>query len=314
MSGLACARALGDFGHEVRVYDKARGPGGRTSTRRERHLRFDHGAQYFTVRDDRFRRVVDSWRDSGVVAPWQGRIAVVTDHGITAKKDGPERLVGVPAMNAMAKHLASGLQVAYGVRIDRIEPAGCGFRLATADDHSLPDVDAVVVSAPPLQSADLLRESAPDLAASAREVEMTPCWAVMLGLAKPIEVAFDGAFVNGGPLSWVARDSSKPGRDRNPETWVLHATPQWSADHLEQNPESAGREMCSAFEALTGAAIEPIHVAAHRWRFAQPVEPLPQGRLADDSGRILVCGDWCGGPRVEGAYLSGVAAAHRLLE
>jgi monoamine oxidase len=52
IAGLSCADRLTSFGHEVCLFDKGRGPGGRMSTRRvevEGHtLSFDHGAQYFT--------------------------------------------------------------------------------------------------------------------------------------------------------------------------------------------------------------------------------------------------------------------------
>lgn len=40
--------------------------------------RFDHGAQYFTVRDSRFERFVTSWKQDGIVAAWKGRLCTLT--------------------------------------------------------------------------------------------------------------------------------------------------------------------------------------------------------------------------------------------
>ena len=54
MAGIACARTLVQAGHRVTVFDKSQGLGGRMSTRGSAFGTFDHGAQYFTVRDDRF--------------------------------------------------------------------------------------------------------------------------------------------------------------------------------------------------------------------------------------------------------------------
>ena len=47
--------------------------------------------------------------------------------------------------------------------------------------------------------------------------------------------------------------------------------------------------------------------------YAFPVAPLCDGCLFDEQMRVGACGDWCMGARVEGAFLSGLAMAHRLL-
>ena len=85
MAGLTTARILSDQGHAVVVVDKAPGPGGRMSTRRGGACRFDHGAQYFTVRDKRFADWVDAWRQHGLVVPWNGRIVVLDLEGKLVK-------------------------------------------------------------------------------------------------------------------------------------------------------------------------------------------------------------------------------------
>ncbi|OYX00993.1 MAG: deoxyribodipyrimidine photolyase, partial [Caulobacter vibrioides] len=74
MAGLSCAQALSAAGHAVQVLDKGRGPGGRMSTRRiktpQGQVSFDHGAQFFTVRDPEFAARAAAWQAAGVAAPW----------------------------------------------------------------------------------------------------------------------------------------------------------------------------------------------------------------------------------------------------
>lgn len=63
-AGMACASALVASGHAVTLFDKGRAPGGRMSSRRAAtpagEAAFDHGAQYFTVRDPGFAACVEA--------------------------------------------------------------------------------------------------------------------------------------------------------------------------------------------------------------------------------------------------------------
>jgi predicted NAD/FAD-dependent oxidoreductase len=313
LSGLACARILADHGHRVRVFDKARGPGGRMSTRRAGGWQFDHGAQYFTVRDPRFEGWVDSWRRDGLVSTWSGRIAVVDGGRVRSKEDHTERLVAVPGMNAICGLLAEGLDLSFNTRIDGLERVAHQWHLNLGDGPDAGGFDVVVVSAPAPQAAVLLRSVAPELAARAAAVEMAPCWSVMAAFARPLDCGFDGAFVDHSALSWIARNASKPGRPDG-ETWVLHGSPAWSLEHLGLDGEEAAARLLQAFRnAIGGLDIDPIHLEAHRWRFALPVEPLDDSYLIDLEIGAVACGDWCSGPRVEGAFLSGFATADRVL-
>ncbi|MGD8439256.1 MAG: FAD-dependent oxidoreductase [Holophagae bacterium] len=313
LSGLACARTVADHGHRVRVYDKARGPGGRMSTRRAGALRFDHGAQYFTVRDPRFARFVRSRHDDDLVAQWNGIIAVVRNGEVTIDEESTVRYVGVPGMNAVCRHLAADLEVAYGVRAAGLERDGGRWLLFSETGERHGPFDAVVVSAPAPQTAALLADAAPGLAERAASVGMAPCWAAMVAFPGPLELPFDGAFVHDSPLSWVARNGSKPGRPAG-ETWVLHGSPEWSHDNLELDAEVAAGRLFGALSDAVGRDLSrPSHLVAHRWRFALPTDPLRDPCLFDQSAAIAACGDWCGGPRVEGAFLSGCAAAGRIL-
>jgi predicted NAD/FAD-dependent oxidoreductase len=312
LSGLACARSLSEAGNRVRVFDKARGPGGRMATRRDGELRFDHGAQYFTVRDPRFSRQVEAWENDGLAARWSGALAVLREGEVSFKDDATERWVGVPGMSAVCRGLATDLDVTYGSRIVHLERRYSRWRLETDDGAEAGRFDAVVVSAPAPQTAALLATPATHMAERAAEIDMAPCWSAMVSYSDTLELAFDGAFVEGSPLGWIARNSAKPGRPPG-ETWVLHASPEWSREHLELDQEVAAQWLTDAFRDAVGHDLpSPASLAAHRWRFALPVHPLSEPCLFDPDLALAACGDWAGGPRVEGAFLSGCAAAQRL--
>ncbi|QDU63297.1 hypothetical protein Pan216_41750 [Planctomycetes bacterium Pan216] len=322
LSGVAGARCLSRAGVEVTIVEKSRGIGGRMATRRaelaqwpgETPLAFDHGAQYFTVKGERFRRVVDEAIAAGRAATWEGTIRVLEEGTARLPEQPLDRYVATPTMNSLCKLLGEGLKVHSRFEVAAIERDAGRWRLVAKDGRELRDMDAVMVSAPAPQAATLLAPC-PDLARQATRVRMNGCWALMLAYAERLPVDFDGAFVHGSPLSWIARDSSKPGRDRSSERWIAHGSPEWSQRHLELEKEEIVERLLPIFAdaVKVPANTPPSFVTAHRWRYALPAEPLAEPYLWDDDERLGACGDWCDGPRVEGAYLSGLSLAERLL-
>ena len=317
LSGLACAKALGRAGHAVRVFDKGRGPGGRAATRRSEvqgvEVGFDHGAQYFTVRDDQLAMCVSEWERHGVVQLWEGTIAVLGRSGTVESFSTKARYVGTPGMSAISQHLAQGQDVRCGVTVGRIESKPGGVSVLDRNGDSLGDFEFAVVTAPPEQTKTLVSEASEAIVARAASVVMKPCWAVMAVFEPKLEVPYDGAFINEGPLSWIARTSSKPSRAETPDRWVLHGSAAWSTSHLEDEPDAVAPQLLDAcFEATGAPPIAPIWIRAHRWRYALAENPLEDGCLFDESARIAACGDWTCGNRVEGAFVAGLDAARRV--
>jgi predicted NAD/FAD-dependent oxidoreductase len=314
ISGLMCARTLADHGVPVTVFDKSRGVGGRMATRRsEDGSAFDHGAQYFTVRDEHFRRYVRSWQGDGLVECWQGIIRSLCEGEVTEGKSDKQRFVGTPTMTAVCKHLAADIDVRLGHEIASLTSQNGSWRLKGRDGSEYGPFEIVIVSAPSAQSARLLAPVA-GLADLAGKVKMQPCWAVMVAFGSQLTVPFDGAFVQDSSLSWVARNSSKPARSSVQDCWVLHGSGDWSLNHAEDPSEEVVESLLEEFWRVTGIpAVTPTHIAAHRWRYALPPEPLEERCLFDSASGLGACGDWCSGPRVEGAFLSGAAAAECIL-
>ncbi len=318
ISGLISARLLRDAGCNVRVIEKSRGVGGRMATRRSGHgLRFDHGAQYFTVRDQAFKQYVDQWQTAGFVDEWRGEIVDLQAGSTQAKDHSTARFVAVPGMNAVCKHLAEGLDIAYQTRLLPPLRVGAKWHLQADDGRDLGEFDWVITTAPAPQSAELLA-AAPHLQQQAAGTAMSGCWAAMLAFDMPLGLNFEGAFVHGSMLSWIAQKDSKTGRshgdDGRSECWVLHASPDWTNQHIDDEAESVLPRLVDAFWEATHAVRQVPHFAtAHRWRYAIPSTPLAERYLLDRELQIAACGDWCSGPRVEGAFLSGLALTQSLI-
>ncbi len=318
ISGLICASELNARGFRVTVLDKARGPGGRMSTRRVPELGddadFDHGAQYFTVRTRDLAERVAVWQSEGLVAPWRGSFVGIDDAGITASSGDTRRFVGTPGMSSICRALAQSLDVRFEIPIGRVTQTDDRWTLESPEGDAIGQCDLLLCTAPAPQTAALLRDVAPAIARQAEGVAMQPCWAVLVAFDQPLGVGFDGAFINSGPLSWAARTSSKPGRQPVPERWVLHASTDWSTAHLEQSASEVLEPLLAGFFAAIGVRAQtPAWARAHRWRYALAEGALDEGYLLDVGARVGACGDWTNGNRVEGAFSSGLQAAQGVI-
>lgn len=326
IAGLACATRLQQAGHTVSVFEKSRGLGGRMSTRRTDLWQCDHGAQYFTARAPEFVAQVQDWVQQGVAAEWVANLSCFGNRpenlAPNPQQQPVTRYVGAPKMSAPANALGRSLNIQKGVRVTGLQMCDRQWLLntetanATLSQHMF---DAVVLAIPGPQAAELLTGADEQLAETCRQYTMSPCWAVMLTPQQPLAIEFDGAFVNDHVLSWIARDTSKPARSGG-ETWLMHATPQWSQVHIEDSPEEAVHALRAAFLLLTNTSAAQLALAdisAHRWRYAQSVtrsDITAPGYLWNSQRMLGVCGDWLNGGRVEGAWMSGYRLASQLAD
>lgn len=307
IAGLSAARRLHEAGFMVTVLDKGRVAGGRMSTRRSADWVADHGAQYFTARDPDFRVEVARWQQAGAAALWTPKLFAFEAGGVRTSSEKLQRFVGVPGMSAPVQLLAEGLKLHNRITVTALHRDVDGWRVDSAEQGELDErFDAVLVAVPAPQAVPLLAPVSSSLASAAARARMQGCWALMLSFDAPLDLSFDAAFVNDGPLRWVARNRSKPGRDGQ-ETWTLHASSAWSEEHIEDDSDSVTQILVEAFAALGGSA--PASCTAHRWRYAITDSAVDGGCLWHPDEGLGLCGDWLNGGRVEGAWLSGRALA-----
>ncbi|MCT2559341.1 NAD(P)-binding protein [Tsuneonella sp. YG55] len=300
MAGLACADALVAAGHEVELFDKGRGAGGRMSTRRWQtplgEVTLDHGAQYFTARDAAFRQLVRVWAGTGIAAPWP--------------PGGDDAWVGIPGMNAVIRQMASSHRVSWAWLVKHLERRDGQWHLAGARGPAGP-YDAVVLAIPAEQAVPLLALHDFAMMRAALNARSQPCWTGMFVFDRPLG-GLPPVIRGQGALAWAARNSAKPGRPE-PETWVVQASAQWSGERIEHAPEEVAELLLAALASATASPVpDPVAAAAHRWRYALSAG-TGDGALWNGDIGLGACGDWLLGPRVECAWLSGRDLARQCL-
>lgn len=331
LAGLSCARLLAARGRAVSVFEKARGPSGRCATRESRVVEgghYDHGAQYYTVRDASFRAQHERWLADGASGLWSARIGVWDPSRAqpAPKPDELARYIGTPGMSSLGRHLAHEVRahgglVRYEAPVAAIEGGPQAWQLRLQDGSVHGPYRAVVCTAPAAQAAALVGPHAADLQHMARSLVAHPCWALMLECEPDLTPDLDGVFVNEHALAWVAREASKPLRAARKQ-WVVHAAPEWSTANLELDADAAAQALVRLLQEwlhlqgraeAAGALERPTHAVAHRWRYSIPAHARAERYAVSGCGSLLLAGDAHGGPRIEGAWLSGEAAGNYCL-
>jgi predicted NAD/FAD-dependent oxidoreductase len=313
LAGLVTARSLSGC-HEVTVFEKGRGVGGRMATRYAGKYEFDHGAQFFTARSEEFRAFLKPMVERGVIAPWDARFAELRRSGIGEIRrwnaDYPH-YVGVPRMNAMCKWLARGLDVRLETTITSLTRKNGCWRLAT-DVTALPDAfDWVAITAPAAQTTALLPVDSP-IRETTAAYTMQACFALMLGFAKSQAVPWQATRVRDADISWISLNHSKPGRPIG-YSLLVHSTNAWADAHLDDDPEEIRAHLVQEAAAVTGThAGEAESIELHRWRYANIGRQAGERYAIDRQNQLAAAGDWFVRGRVEGAFLSARALSAKL--
>lgn len=309
LSGLSAAVDLQQAGHNVLLVDKGRGLGGRLAGRRIGDASFDHGAQFMTTRNPRFAATVQGWIAAGVAEEWYSSLP-------GSSTEGHPRYRGVPSMTAIAKNLATDLNILRSVRVLDIAQRDNQW-LANLDNGQQVIAKSMLITAPVPQTIDLLASGNIQLTAANQArldaIEYEACIAVMAVLDGPSSIPVPGAIaLEDGPIAWIS-DNQQKGVSKIPAI-TIHGSGDFSAEHFDLDRQITGQQLIDAAQPLLGAGVSDFQV--HGWRYSKPtvVDPQPCMLASSDTSLppLALAGDAFNGPRVEGAVVSGWAAAAAL--
>jgi len=356
VAGSTAARTLADRvpGIQVTVFEAGFGIGGRTSTRITRdksRYQFDHGAQYIgSPKTNVFRDTLEQWKSDGWVKEWKGGGRFVSVDGMEVKEEEKkERFVGYPGMHSICRNLLHHENIRVKLQTRAHASAsddGNGWDLVnTKNKKHLGNFDWLIVSdrnSGSRNRKDLVNADVSEYQSGVRSIKSVKSLTAMVAFERHLDlninaVQFSGKDERYGSLGWVARDSSKPGRERDDghDCWVLQSHPDAAKKLLkgkykvneirEMAKDVLVRDFLKSIPHLMGVdedvdSVEhpPIATAiGHRWGAAFPI---PTKKIMDMESQVIsskkfaACGDYYGklSGRIEGAFLSGRSAANEI--
>ena len=302
IAGAHCAGTLAAAGWEVDVFDKARGAGGRLSTRRMEQGWATLGTPFISAKRDPFRSQLREWVRQGWLAPvrgdiWQGRATVSWGQ---AQLKNHYRPTIEPSQ--LVRQLLGDARLHTLARVAALRPR----TIILEDGQAMGDYDCIVCSVPVPQAIPLL-DALPLLRERLGEVRYRPIWSFLMrwegGPAADV-IKFDDHLLN---LA-VRQTTDGPG------LWAVHSSHEFAETYLEASFEEASTRAASALMGLLGLTW-PVEVeAAHLWRHARPESTIGGFWLGDRENRVALIGDGIAGVGVERAWESGLRLAQALIQ
>ncbi len=302
ISGLVLGNALKNKA-KITLFEKARGVGGRMSTRYADPYYFDHGAQCFTARTPEFQAFLAPFMETGVVAEWKGKVVNLEIGKKETKRLWFEpHLVASPNMNSLCKVLAKDLDIRSGMEVAPLSVrAEDKWVLQDTKENTLGEYDVVISTAPPAQTMNLFHGYL-TTESIIHDAKMQGCVSLMVGFNKPWDKRIIAAKVRNNPIKWISINSSKPGRDTQVTCYVAHSRSHWAEVHMETEMQVVQEILYREFVAVTGIDATPDYLSAHRWRYALVEDSPESGVYYDAKLGLAATSDWCSTSRIEDVW------------
>ena len=316
IAGLMAATVLQRHSIDVTVLDKGRGIGGRLATRRLTYSAeiegvFDYGAQYFTVSDREFQVWVDQWLAEGVITEWSQGFFQASG---SFKSSHKTCYRGTKSNRSLAQYLAQSLTVHTNTQVTQLSWQDDHWQVQTQTGEIFQG-DRLILTPPVPQSLTLLDNSGialtPDIRQKLEKVAYYPCITMLALLEKPSQIpAPGGLWGSGNPLGWIACNYQK-GISARGYAVTLQAGPEFSQDYSDKENEAIAQELLTAAAPWLGSTVLDYQI--HRWRYSQVSVSYGEPCLnLTEPGPLVFAGDGFLAPKIEGAVLSGLAAARSL--
>ncbi len=296
--------------YSVHVFDKARGPGGRSSNKRfKNNLSFDHGVQYISPKSKPFIKYVHKLHKNKILKSWDDNHLDFTFE----KKPVSTKYIGRKANNDLVKYNLKNIKQSFASPIEKIDFKKYFWEI-TLKNKSKYQFKSLIITCPFPQLKKLAKNYLNKNILKLK-VQMQPNITVMLALKNQKTLPISSIKFNDDILAWAANENSKKRFKSNINLWTLQATLKWSKKTINKykNDKSIMSQLITRFIKLTGFKKNKIiFKKIHGWKYSYNYEKTPYLSIWNKKINLGVCGDWLSGPKVENAWISANDLARKI--
>jgi len=296
--------------YSVHVFDKARGPGGRSSNKRfKNNLSFDHGVQYISPKSKPFIKYVHKLYKNKILKSWDENHLDFTFE----KKPFSTKYIGRKANNDLVKYNLKNIKQSFASPIEKIDFKKYFWEI-TLKNKSKHQFKSLIITCPFPQLKKLAKNYL-DKNILKLKVQMQPNITVMLALKNQKNLPISSIKFNDDILAWAANENSKKRFKSNINLWTIQATLKWSKKTINKYKadKSIMNQLITRFTKLTGFEKNKIiFKKIHGWKYSYNYKKTPYLSIWNKKINLGVCGDWFNGPKVENAWLSANDLAKKI--
>lgn len=289
--------------YSLKIIDKARGIGGRSSNRRlNKDLTFDHGVQYISSKTKGFNSFLKRLEKKNFLKEWSGNHI-----NFSSKEENKKKYIGVNGNNDICRYLLKNQKVVFRSAITKIIFNGSHWTLFINKKKIFSK--AVILTLPYDQTdiiaGDVMKNSFKNL-----KIKMLPNFTIMAAFKNnfisPLSsIKFDEKYI-----SWAANENSKKRFKSDLNLWTIQLSTEISKKALSFNKRKKRKLMNFILKIFTqklGYNYKHIKFKNyHSWRYAYSFKKTSMKSYWDKKTKLGVCADWFLGPKVEDAWLSAV--------
>ncbi|MCB0825499.1 MAG: FAD-dependent oxidoreductase [Armatimonadetes bacterium] len=316
MAGLAAARTLRKAGHDIVIFEKSRGFGGRAATRRIGPYTFDTGATVISPGEGHLHRAMIDELPKGELVRIEKPIFLHSFGRITPVDPQHNRVVRYAyqsGITTLGKLLAEGMDVRLESPVETVEKSNGEYVI-----HG-EKFDGVVLTPPIPQTCEILEKMGEKRPLTG--VKYRQCLSVMVGYDKPIDKPFHALIDpdQSEPLTWLSIENIKvPGDFRAPAghtAIVAQMSARYSRYRFEDSDETIIKETLVDVSRILGKEFRtPVEQGVMRWKFSHASNTVAFDTANPRGSRLVVASDGLVGGRLHQAYDIGVKAAELLID
>ena len=303
ISGATIANLLNKK-HNVDLYDKARGLGGRSSFKRlDKKRGFDHGTQYFSPKTPEFKRFTKKLIEKKILKIWEGNHKFLSDKKKENKKH--VKVIGRKGNNDISKYLLKNVRCYFQSELKKINFQNRKWNLIF-NDGEIRNYENLILTCPFPQLKKLSKKYIKNSFIK-EKIKMDANITILIEIKKT-NLGYSSFLFNDRILGWAGYENSKKRFKSKSDLWTLQSTFNWANKRINQNKvykKANSKILIDKFFQLTGIKRTKILFSLnHGWMYSSNSNPLKLKSYWNSRLNLGVCADWFNGPRLESGWIS----------